>query len=659
MTAFERRNKKQKVSDESETLVRNFETYREFLKQTDRTLECCFSANSKAKKNLKSIAEYRLETFYDALTDDAISSSVGFWIYKNPSTLESCLVSALDGSETFSSEFSRVVRFCDFSSAFDSAYDGAWDVVSSPYMRTVAVSIFRLLTCRLRLTELSAAVLKKILQKVDIQKPRKDAFQRKPLLDDLVVSQLCAEFFELQSGEILDELVKRHASSAHELVVREIASWLDKPSYRSFGVTCKRFHKVLSSETNRTAIVSLRFYRMFGEMSAEIMSLKTRFSPECENSREFMSVAMRAERGHLTLSLCEAQIPVLLHIHYRKSPSFAALSFNALLQSVAPAKLTGLFDGENKIYDGTYLFDRVQNFQILARGDWEVGRKLFLGDTRGDLFAYLIDHRNALDRFCSQATLRIIFDCWKHVCMSCNEREILRVMLLERFPLIGANILSLIEECSDLSLFVSFVNREEYKYISNEDSCTGNFVYAAVSLYLFSIGMRQKHIAIRSITEYIETLRCSTRHTQMLYDRFKLPQFWADVLCKLTWCLSISNFSNAVFITSRLINEKHDFVADNAELLAPTSIFKVVEKLIQYYQRALRYSMPVNVFFCLMEKYRNQDFWCEASISLMKVIPIGEKYELAVQMKKLGLINDQFQYLLSRNAFDVEAMKEL
>jgi hypothetical protein len=372
-----------------------------------------------------------------------------------------------------------------------------------------------------------------------------------------------------------------------------------------------------------------------------------------------MSVAMRAERGHLTLSLCEAQIPVLLHIHHRKSPSFAALTFNTLLKTVAPAKLTTLFDRENKIYDGTYLFDRVQNFQILARGNWEVGQKLFLGDTRGDLLAYLIEHRNTLDRFCSAATLRIIFDCWKNVCMSCNEREILRVMLLERFPLIGANVLSLIEECSDLSFLVSFVNREEYKYISNEDSCTGNFVYAAVSLHLFSIGTRQKHICIRTIMDYIETSRCSTRHVEMLYDRFKIPKFWADVLCKLTSCLSIRNFSVAVFLTSRLINEAHDFVAETTAYFVQTSIFKVAEKLIQSYNRVLAHNVPVDVFFCFMERYRNQDFWCEACISLMKTISIGEKYALAVQMKRFGLVNDRLQYLFSRNAFDVEAMKEL
>ena len=659
-------SKRAKVSNETPST--KFDQYRSFIRSHDLNLWKSLDTKEKAKKHLATLNEFRWITFGDKLTDDFIVQSVGYQLRTQFAGLEKLLVAELDGfveDECGLCLFPRGRFECDFVSLFERTFFECRSLIVRPFLRGMSMSIMCLMLSRITIDEKLLALLSELkLHHAESKKKNLPEFGGRGL-DVIVESEICREFFERLTDRLVQFAVFRPMECIFELPTKVIASLLFSTDYRSFGHTCKRIYRIISSASNRAEIADIRFRRQFGNTSNDVLRVRERFYPKDYSITQFKYEAMSVAKNMYAGAFSgDSHRPICLDILHRSNGSFNFFChtfvehstideyFEEVLMNTHGTQMMRLFDEENVNYKGTHILDCcITNWQQITQ-NWDVAERLCDNDRTGEVFMSLMRNLAFLQPSTITAgAFKLIIYCLNNVCMSHDERAKLKTVLHLNLDYAEDCITKIVNEYNDFDFYCQQLGNN-----SVASTICIKFVRAVIAMWLYN-----QHSGWSSRTHhYVAKLLAYTGNTdylKMLYVMNKNEDFWTDVLFLLLE--SGCPFSIQVQVTAYLINGKNARVENHRMPYFsghPKTIVDLAKRIIlsteiRNLDKRLIEMIP------LIEKYQDSDFWCSYYLRCSGNLSPGASSRFLSMLRHYNQMNDRLEYLLSRGVVSKYAIQ--
>ncbi len=640
-------NKKAKVLKES-TQQTTVETYKKFIENHDRNVWSCLTETESAKTLSNYLREYRWSVFSNGLSDEFILQSVGFELATNFKGIEKFLIRELDGM--FESEYGNHLldrRFwnCDFKSVFEHVYIPCRMFIAPTFLRSLSTSIMWILISRIIVNGKNKEVLRRI---VTHREGKKQENREQIGLDFLVQSELCREFFESLTNQLSSLCILRPFEVIADLPVKLIASHVSEYDYKNFALTCKKLYAILSDKKNLGFVVDVRFRRVFGGHSDEVINILNRYY---ENGYPITTFKCNAIR---------TRDPLLKHLRF--DVDFATLKWHIntlfgentqdnsfILQNGTTEQLKRLFENENSGVGEHDLIGETFEAFVSVTEDWDVVEKICIGD-RGEVFQSLRKFYPLLRVVSINPGLfKMLVYCINNVYMTAPEREDLQNLLLSKLYSSHKCIWRILNDLVDCSFILDHI-----KYTDVQQPI---MTYVLLAIYLWRSEKRPWEIADKylhaEVSNFLVYEDCSSDSVLMLWRVKRDYEFWKKVLFRLIdYAGRKEKIRIKLLLVGFLVDASKANVKDNSIPFyggCPRTVQDlakcIVVEHLQNCHVCLQYQTEL---IRLMNKLRDSEFWSFWYLEKLKSATAMVTDELFVLLQRSGLVSEKLEYLLTR-----------
>ena len=645
-------NKKAKFLHEP-TKQMSVENYKEFIQKHDRNVWSCLTTNENANILANELREYRRSVFSNGLSDEFILQSVGFQLATISKDMVICLIRELDAAfgETYNNSLlDRGFWSCDFKSVFRRVYIPCRMSIASPFLRSLATSIMWILVARITADGKDLEVLRRIDAH---QKDKSYATRDKIDFGNLVLSELCREFFESLTNKLGSFSVIRPFEGVADLPVKLIGSHLLEKDYTSFAVTCKKLYAILSDKKNRGFVIDVRFRREFRENSDKVISVVHRCYENGYSITKFKCDAMRALEQrwkgacyNIDVAIVKWHIGTIL-CEKRQDVSFIA-------KNGTSEQLKRLFDNENSGVGERDVFGETFEEFFSVTKDWDVAEKICIGD-RGEVLQSLKKfYISLMGSSIDPGQFKMLVYCLNNVYMTFTERENMQELLLSKLHCSGAYIWRIINELFDCDFMLDYV-----KYA---DPTPPAMTYHRLAICIWRSEKRRSKIADQflhtEVANFLMHAEFSSDEVLMLWRVKRDYKFWKKVLFKFIECKGKEKTRTSLLLVGFLVDApKVDVTDDTIPFYpgSPRTLMDLAKSIVKEHVRNCHSSLRCHAeLIRIMQKLRDRDFWSSLYFQRLNSCSTSIPKELFILMRRTGLVSEKLEYLLSRGVNEKE-----